>query len=122
MTPEPGPEELIAARRQSRALYWFVGLFSFFANLLMLTGPLYMLQVYDRVLGSRSIETLLALTLLLQDPLLAALAWTFVGLRVLHAAVHLTYNAVMHRFLVYALGAIVLLMMWVRLGWLIILR
>ena len=52
------------ARRQSRALYWIVGIFSFFANLLMLTGPLYMLQVYDRVLGSRSEATLLALTLL----------------------------------------------------------
>jgi PrtD family type I secretion system ABC transporter len=39
-------------------------LFSAFANLLMLTGPLYMLQIYDRVLGSRSVETLLALTLL----------------------------------------------------------
>lgn len=34
-------------------------------NALMLTGPLYMLQVYDRVLGSRSEETLLALTLLI---------------------------------------------------------
>ena len=31
----------------------------------MLTGPLYMLQVYDRVLPSRSEETLLALTLLI---------------------------------------------------------
>ena len=28
--------------------------FSIFANLLMLTGPLFMLQVYDRVLASRS--------------------------------------------------------------------
>ena len=49
-----GRAELRAARNESRALYWFVGLFSFFVNLLMLTGPLYMLQVYDRVLGSRS--------------------------------------------------------------------
>ena len=39
-------------------------LFSLFTNALMLTGPLYMLQVYDRVLGSRSEETLLALSLL----------------------------------------------------------
>ena len=38
--------------------------FSIFVNLLMLTGPLYMLQVYDRVLGSRSEETLVALSLL----------------------------------------------------------
>ncbi|SMX22863.1 ABC transporter transmembrane domain-containing protein [Boseongicola aestuarii] len=36
-----------------------------FTNLLMLTGPLFMLQVYDRVLGSRSEETLVALTVLL---------------------------------------------------------
>ncbi len=59
-----GRAELRAARQQSRSLYWAVGLFSFFANLLMLTGPLYMLQVYDRVLGSRSVETLVALSLL----------------------------------------------------------
>jgi len=39
-------------------------LFSVFVNLLMLTGPLFMLQVYDRVLGSRAVETLTALFLL----------------------------------------------------------
>ena len=38
--------------------------FSVFVNLLMLTGPLFMLQVYDRVLSSRSEETLVALFLL----------------------------------------------------------
>ena len=59
-----GRAELRAARAESRALYWFVGIFSLFANLLMLTGPLYMLQVYDRVLGSRSEETLIALSFL----------------------------------------------------------
>ncbi|MEO0487854.1 MAG: type I secretion system permease/ATPase [Pseudomonadota bacterium] len=61
---EAGRAELIAARRESRPLYWFVAIFSFFVNLLMLTGPIYMLQVYDRVLGSRSEETLLALSAL----------------------------------------------------------
>ena len=61
---EKGLEELSAARKKSRALYWSVGVFSFFVNLLMLTGPLYMLQVYDRVLGSGSEETLVALSLL----------------------------------------------------------
>jgi ATP-binding cassette subfamily C protein len=45
-------------------MFWAVGLFSSFVNLLMLTGPIYMLQVYDRVLSSRSIETLVALSLL----------------------------------------------------------
>ncbi|UWQ80009.1 type I secretion system permease/ATPase [Leisingera sp. S132] len=59
-----GYEELRQVRRQSRGLYWFTGVFSFFVNLLMLTGPLYMMQVYDRVLGSRSEATLLALSLL----------------------------------------------------------
>ena len=59
-----GYEELRAIRRRSRPLLWFVGLFSLFANLLMLTGPMYMLQVYDRVLGSGSVETLVALSLL----------------------------------------------------------
>jgi ATP-binding cassette subfamily C protein len=45
-------------------MFWFVGLFSVFINLLMLTGPLFMLQVYDRVLASRSEATLVALTVL----------------------------------------------------------
>ncbi|WP_135506025.1 type I secretion system permease/ATPase [Roseovarius aestuariivivens] len=61
---EAGREELREARKESRGLYWFVGIFSFFVNLLMLTGPIYMLQVYDRVLGSRSVETLIALSVL----------------------------------------------------------
>jgi len=59
-----GRQELRRALKRSRGLIWAVGLFSAFANLLMLTGPLYMLQVYDRVLGSGSQETLLALSLL----------------------------------------------------------
>ena len=61
---ELGGAELRAARGESRGFYWIVALFSLFANLLMLTGPMYMLQVYDRVLGSKSQETLVALSLL----------------------------------------------------------
>ena len=59
-----GRDELAAARRQSRPYCWTVVIFSFFVNMLMLTGPLYMLQVYDRVLGSRSEATLIALSVL----------------------------------------------------------
>lgn len=59
-----GEAELRAARSDQRGLLWSVGLFSIFANLLQLTGSLYMLQVYDRVLGSRSEATLVALTIL----------------------------------------------------------
>ncbi|MCH2094999.1 MAG: type I secretion system permease/ATPase [Rhodobacteraceae bacterium] len=61
---DTGAAELRQARRQSRPYFWFVAIFSFFVNLLMLTGPMYMLQVYDRVLGSRSEATLIALTAL----------------------------------------------------------
>ena len=59
-----GRNELIKTRSESRSLYWMVAVFSFFVNMLMLTGPLYMLQVYDRVLGSGSEETLIALSVL----------------------------------------------------------
>ncbi|MGR3341720.1 MAG: type I secretion system permease/ATPase [Paracoccaceae bacterium] len=45
--------------------FWAVGIFGLFVNLLMLTSPIFALQIYDRVLGSRSQETLLALTLLM---------------------------------------------------------
>jgi len=61
---QEGVAELRSVRRRSRPLFWSVALFSFFVNALMLTGPLYMLNVYDRVLGSRSVETLLALSVL----------------------------------------------------------
>ncbi|MCE6958495.1 type I secretion system permease/ATPase [Cereibacter sphaeroides] len=59
-----GMAELKAERHRSFGAFGAAFLFSVFVNLLMLTGPLYMLQVYDRVLGSRSEETLLALSLL----------------------------------------------------------
>ena len=59
-----GYAELKAARAEHRRLFWAVGIFSVLVNILKLTGPLYMLQVYDRVLGSRSEATLVALSLL----------------------------------------------------------
>ncbi len=58
---ENGFKELREARQASSGLFLSVFVFSVFVNLLMLTGPLFMLQVYDRVLGSRSEETLVAL-------------------------------------------------------------
>ena len=59
-----GKAELHAAGRESLNLLLAVGVFSAFVNLLTLTGPLFMLQVYDRVLGAHSVETLTALFLL----------------------------------------------------------
>jgi len=49
------------SKARSWGLLRIVLLFSVLTNLLMLTGPLFMLQVYDRVLGSQSEETLVAL-------------------------------------------------------------
>ena len=59
-----GERELRAARATGWRLFLAVGIFSAVVNLLMLTGPLFMLQVYDRVLASRSVETLTALFVL----------------------------------------------------------
>lgn len=57
---EPGGE-IKQALRASRRAFLAAGLFSFFINMLMLTGPLFMLQVYDRVMTSASIPTLVVL-------------------------------------------------------------
>lgn len=62
---EDGKEELRRVWRKRRGLLAAAALFSVFVNLLMLTGPIYMLQVYDRVLGSSSVETLIGLTVLM---------------------------------------------------------
>ncbi|MHA6287686.1 type I secretion system permease/ATPase [Maricaulis sp. CAU 1757] len=50
--------------RDSRRGFLAVAVFSFFLNLLFLVSPLYMLQVYDRVLASGSRPTLFYLTLI----------------------------------------------------------
>jgi ATP-binding cassette subfamily C protein len=59
-----GAKELNRAQAASTGLITAALVFSAFVNLLMLTGPLYMLQVYDRVLGSGSEATLVALSAL----------------------------------------------------------
>ena len=61
----------IEAKRQSplqkamaacRRVWLGVALFSACANLLMLSVPMYMMQVYDRVLPTSNVDTLLALS------------------------------------------------------------
>lgn len=54
--------ELKEAILASKKSFIIVGFFSLFVNLLMLVPPLYMLQLYDRVLTSRSEGTLYMLT------------------------------------------------------------
>lgn len=58
------PTPLGAALRRARPAFVAIFVFSFFLNLLMLASPLYMLQVYDRVLASGSVETLILLTVI----------------------------------------------------------
>ena len=57
------PEPLSEVVRESRATFWAIALFSSVVNILMLAGPLYMLQIYDRVLSSGSVPTLIALSM-----------------------------------------------------------
>lgn len=51
------------------------------------------------------------------DPVLLGLAWAFVALRVAHSAIHCSYNKVMHRFRVFLAGSVVLMLLWLWLGW-----
>lgn len=61
---EPRTSLIARSLHRSRKVFLAVGIFSLFINLAMLNGPLFMLQVYDRVLTSQSKETLTFLTLL----------------------------------------------------------
>jgi hypothetical protein len=47
------------------------------------------------------------------DLLFVILSWVFVVTRYVHAGVHITSNYVRHRFLAYAIGVFVLIVMWV---------
>ncbi|MDX2307985.1 MAG: MAPEG family protein [Hyphomicrobium sp.] len=51
------------------------------------------------------------------DPIFVGLAWAFTGLRITHSLVHLSYNNVLHRIIVFAAATLVLLVIWVRFAW-----
>lgn len=57
--------DLEAVLHNCRSSFFSVGLFSLFINLLMLVPAFYMLQVYDRVVTSGSVSTLVMLTLVM---------------------------------------------------------
>lgn len=63
-TPQTAAGELRQAIEASKRAFLAIGKFSFAINILMLAGPLFMLQVYDRVMASGSMSTLAALSLL----------------------------------------------------------
>ena len=62
--PSTGRAELAAAVKACRGAFLGIGLMSGMINVLSLTGSLFMLEIYDRVLPSRSVPTLVALSIL----------------------------------------------------------
>jgi hypothetical protein len=80
------------------------------------------------VLANRNYMNLLELPLLFYVALLLAgqapvpppaalpLAWAYVGLRVVHSLIHMSYNAVLHRFIAFAASNFVLIALWVVTG------
>jgi len=66
------------------------------------------------------IAIMLALILFIQDSVIVALAWTYVGLRYVHSFIHITYNRVLHRFAAFVLSSVILFALWSRLGWIIV--
>ena len=72
-----------AALHSCRSALIGTGLISLFTNLLMLTGPLFMLQIYDRVLSSGSMPTLVAMVVLVTGLFFFLGIFEFVRSRVL---------------------------------------
>nr|WP_298057950.1 type I secretion system permease/ATPase [uncultured Halomonas sp.] len=63
MAKQQEATDLQRALSACKGSFLSVGFFSMFVNLLMLVPPMYMLQVYDRVLTTQSLDTLIMLTL-----------------------------------------------------------
>lgn len=70
-----------------------------FRNLFELPVLFYLAQVTAALAG-------------LVTPLVLGLSWLFVALRIVHSAIHCTYNKVMHRFYAYLAGGLVLWALW----------
>ncbi|QGW65446.1 hypothetical protein GOY17_11310 [Lysobacter soli] len=77
-----------------------------FRNLFELPVLFYMALVVAAITGQVNATTI-------------ALAWAFVLLRIVHSAIHCTYNKVMHRFYAYVAGGMVLWLLWgaIAVGW-----
>ena len=86
MTIKPKSDELRRLLRESRSYFVTAAVFSLAINLLYLASPLYMLQVYDRVISSASEITLVMLTVALLLALLALAGLDAVRARVLTRA------------------------------------
>ena len=48
------------------------------------------------------------------DQSLLTMAWAYVGFRAVHSLVHLTYNHVFHRLVVFGISNVILILLWLR--------
>lgn len=62
------------------------------------------------------VGALTAIVLGVVDTVVAALAWVFVGLRLVHAYIHVTHNKVLRRFQVFVASVVVLAVLWGYVG------
>ena len=62
--PNQKRSELGEALETCRGAFVAIGLMSGMSNILMLTGAIFMLEIYDRVIPSRSVPTLIGLIVL----------------------------------------------------------
>jgi len=72
--------------KEFRKHLFFAGVFSFFDNMLLLASPLYMLQLFDRVMTSRSNATLIMLTVAVVGALVVMFLLETLRARLLGAA------------------------------------
>lgn len=59
------------------------------------------------------VGTLIACVAAEPTPLMARLGWAYVAARVLHSVIHLTYNNVAHRGLMFGVSNVILVALWV---------
>jgi len=57
----------------------------------------------------------LVITLEIDSALMVKLAWLYVFFRLVHSAIHISYNQVIHRFIAFLLSMLTLLAMWIQL-------
>lgn len=104
MTRDRIHPQKVATSQQAAALYTDVAPADNFRNLFEMPVLFYLALVVAAMTGQVTTIVLV-------------LAWTYVGARVVHSAIHCTYNKVMHRFRAYALSVFVLLALWCVLGY-----
>ncbi len=86
MASRTKPDEVRDILKTCRSYFVSVGIFSLAINLLYLASPLYMLQVYDRVISSSSVVTLVMLTVALLIAFIALAGLDMVRAQVLTRA------------------------------------